>query len=181
MKPGEGYRHLAILFDYPRDRGVVLDAAESLARCLAGTGLNADMAPFVAFVAASSLGALQEEYVGTFDFNPLCAPYLSHHVHGDTPKKGEFMIRLKELYRSHGFSPESCELPDHVAVLFACAAHLFAGGCDSARTELITAYVTEGLDKLNNAAASKDDLHWRYPIAAAALLCGAERQEVHHA
>ena len=181
MKPGEGYRHLAVLFDYPRDKGIVLDAAESLARCLAETGLDTDMSPFVTYVAASGLGALQEEYVRTFDFNPLCAPYLSHHVHGDTQKKGEFMIRLKELYRTHGFRTESCELPDHAAILFDCAASLFAGGDDAGRANLLAAYVTEGLGTMNSAAAMKDDLHWRYPIAAAAQLCAADRQEVHHA
>ncbi|HEX9079544.1 MAG TPA: nitrate reductase molybdenum cofactor assembly chaperone [Desulfuromonadaceae bacterium] len=181
MKPGENYRCLATLFDYPRDREVVRTAAENLARCLAEAGVDADMAPFIAFVSASGLGALQEEYVRTFDFNPLCAPYLSHHVHGDTPKKGEFMIRLKELYRRHGFTPEGNELPDHLAVLFACAAHLSASGSDADRAELISAYMAEGLGTMHNAAARKEDLYWRHPIAAAALLCGAGRQEVHHA
>lgn len=181
MKPGEGYQHLATLFDYPRDRAALLAAAESLARCLAETGLDTDMAPFVAYVEASTLGGLQEEYVRTFDFNPLCAPYLSHHVHGDSLKKGEFMIRLKELYRTHGFFPKSCELPDHVAILFDCAAHLTAGGNGDARIKLVTTYAVEGLDRMNSAAAIKDDLEWRYPIAAAALLCAADSQEVHHA
>lgn len=181
MKPAESYRHLTLLFDYPRDKGALQAAAQSLADCMAANGVEMDLAPFVDYITATGLGELQEEYVRTFDFNPLCAPYLSHHLYGDNSRKGDFMIRLKELYRHYDFTPHTCELPDHVAILFDCAAHLTAAGSGDARTSLIATFVAEGLEKMNSAAAGKDDLHWRYPIAAAVALSAADCQEAHHA
>ena len=181
MKPGESYYYLSILLDYPQDKAATLIAANAMAECLTAQRLATDVAPFVEYVKASSLGALQEEYVRTFDFNPLCAPYISHHLYGDNNKKSDFMISLKELYRQYDFTPRSCELPDHVATLFDCAAHLCAGDKGAARSRLISAYVSEGLAKMNSAAAAKDDLWWRYIIAAAVALSEADRQEVHHA
>ncbi|BCS52457.1 nitrate reductase molybdenum cofactor assembly chaperone [Geobacter sp. SVR] len=181
MKPGESYRHLTILFDYPQDKVGLLASAEALAGCLAANHPQADIAPFVEYLRASELGELQEEYVRTFDFNPLCAPYLSHHLYGDNNKKGAFMIRLKELYRQHAFTPRTCELPDHVAILFDCAAHLVAKGEIDMCRDLVKTFVSEGLGTMHTAAADKDDLHWRYPIAAAVILSEAECREVHHA
>ena len=181
MKTGEMYHHLMVLFDYPQDKAALLEAAEFMTGYLKACDLETDLAPFVAYVAASRLGELQEEYVRTFDFNPLCAPYLSHHLYGDNNKKGDFMISLKEVYRQYGFTPRTCELPDHLAILFDCAAHLSAAGNSDACRRLVSTYVAEGLVKMNSVAAPKDDLHWRNPIAAAAALSTAACQEVHHA
>lgn len=181
MKPGESYYYLSILFDYPWDKAAVQAAATGLAGLLAKQGLATDITPFVEYVTASSLGALQEEYVRTFDFNPLCAPYLSHHLYGDNNKKSDFMISLKELYRQHDFTPRTCELPDHVSILFDCAAQLCAMGNSDARRMLVRTFMSEGLDKMNSTAARNEDLQWRYAIAAAAAVSSGDCQEVHHA
>lgn len=181
MKPGESYYYLSILFDYPWDKEAIRTAAAGLSGLLAQQGLQSDISLFEEYVAASSLGALQEEYVRTFDFNPLCAPYLSHHLYGDHSKKSDFMISLKELYRRHDFTPRTCELPDHVSILFDCASQLCAMGNADARRMLVRSFIAEGLDKMNTTAARNGDLPWRHAIAAAAAASAGDCQEVHHA
>ena len=86
--------------------------------------IESPLVPFARFVESSALEKLQEEYVATFDFNPAVALYLGHHLFGDNQKKGAYLIRLKQEFGRHGFTPSGNELPDHLPLVLGFLAHL---------------------------------------------------------
>lgn len=173
------YADLATLFAYPEKRDAVAAATSRLEQALAVRGVTVDLAPFCTFVTTSDLGQLQEEYVRTFDFNPRCAPYLGHHLFGDTIRKGSFMIALKAFYAECGYIPAGNELPDHLQLLLDCAAHLAED--EPSRKILLRSFVADGLERMNREAAQCPDLPWRHPIAVAAAICAADGEETDHA
>lgn len=181
MNPADCYQHLACIFSYPEEKESLQTAADSLVHCLAGRDIDDSLTGFAEFITASDLAGIQEEYVRTFDFNPLCAPYVGHHLHGDTYKKGLFMMTLKEFYRAHEYTPLNSELPDHLSILFDCAAHLGRTGDHAARHEFIAGQVSAGVEKMHAVIAVKEELIFRHSIAAAYALCKAECEEVSHA
>lgn len=61
-------------------------------------------------------GRMEEIYTGTFDVNPTCFIYAGYMMFGESFKRGKFMVRLQEEYRTYGFD-RGDELPDHMAVL----------------------------------------------------------------
>lgn len=178
MSIHQSYQGLARLLDYPRDRDGLLASYGDLASHLLKSGLDAPAAPFAAFVQGSTLAELQEDYVANFDFNPAAAPYLGHHLYGDNQKKGTYMIKVKQEFGRHDFTPEGCELPDHLAVLLAFLAHLARRGEDSFRREFIEQLVLPGLNKLVEGCAKHSASPWLALLEAAELLCGADCKEV---
>ncbi|MCM0080690.1 molecular chaperone TorD family protein [Geomonas sp. Red32] len=124
MTRGETYQALSRLFEYPREREELLQGLKRVAVYCGREGLEFKAAPYLAFVEGASLETLQEDFVATFDFDPARAPYLGHHLYGDPRQRAEFMIRLKGAFERAGFSPEGCELPDHLSVLLAFLSHL---------------------------------------------------------
>jgi len=71
---------------------------------------------FLAFAEQVPLSRLEEVYTRTFDLEAVCVPYLCCQLFGEDPIRGVFMVRLRELYRSHDFV-QSSELPDHISVM----------------------------------------------------------------
>ena len=178
MSIQESYHGLAQLLDYPQDRDGLLASYGDLASYLETSGHVSPAAPFAAFVASSTLAELQEDYVANFDFNPAAAPYLGHHLYGDNQKKGAYMIRVKQEFGRHDFTPEGCELPDHLAVLLGFLAHLARRGEDSFRRNFIEELVLPGLNKLVEGYARHAASPWLALIMAAELLCSADCKEV---
>jgi nitrate reductase delta subunit len=119
------YKLLSTLLQYPRDIGEMRKASKELYGLVKGIeGLDMEetkgLEQFVRFLEGSHLWTVQEEYVNTFDLFPLCPPYISHHIYGESYRKGEYMVRLIEIYREYGFEvPETLksELPDHISVI----------------------------------------------------------------
>ena len=74
------------------------------------------LAEFMQGLQGHPLARIEELYSSTFDLQPVCHPYVGYHLFGESYKRGEFMAKLVEVYRSHGFSSEN-ELPDHAAVI----------------------------------------------------------------
>lgn len=66
----------------------------------------------------SDLGALQREYVDTFDVTRRCSLHLTYFSHGDTRRRGVALVEFKQAYRKAGveFDVDS-ELPDHLCVV----------------------------------------------------------------
>lgn len=81
--------------------------------------LAAPLGRFLDHVEASTLSALQQDYVDTFDVTRKCALHLTYFLHGDTRKRGVALVQIKQLYRQHGveLSDEDAELPDHLPVV----------------------------------------------------------------
>lgn len=55
---------------------------------------------------------LQEDYVAWFDRGRSLSLCLFEHVHGESRDRGQAMVDLLALYRSHGLQLASSELPD---------------------------------------------------------------------
>jgi len=71
---------------------------------------------FCAFAEKTSPGKMEEVYTHTFDLQMVCSPYAGYHLFGESHKRGVFMAKLNEHYRSHGFSAGN-ELADHISVI----------------------------------------------------------------
>lgn len=107
---------------------------------------------------------LEEAYSSTFDLDPACAPYVGHHLAGETPKRGIFMARLADAYREDGFEggARTGELPDHVAVVLRYLAAVPSG---SRRKALLEDGLLPALDKM--LAALPDPESAYHPVLAA--------------
>jgi nitrate reductase delta subunit len=140
------YHLLSALLEYPSP-GLV----ESARKC---AGLLASESPeaaaqierFLALTEETQPERLEEIYTDTFDINPTCTIYAGYHLFGESYKRGEFLVRLKEKYRQRGFF-EGNELADHLAVLLR-----FLGQLDPEETlarELIGDCLAPALEKIN--------------------------------
>ena len=174
----ESYDGLARLLDYPAGREDLIASYDNVATYLQQSGIASPAGPFGELIRTSTLAELQEDYVAHFDFNPAAAPYLGHHLYGDNQKKGAYMIRVKQEYIRHDFTPQGCELPDHLAVLLGFLAHLARRSEDTVRRQFIAELVLPGLDKLVAACAPRGLSPWLTLVEAAGLLCSADCQEV---
>ena len=114
MSLAECYDSLARMLDYPAGKDEMLADHGNAGRFLRKSEIESPLEPFGRFVETSALARLQEEYVATFDFNPVVALYLGHHLFGDNRKKGAYLIRLKQEFGRHDFAPSGPELPDHL-------------------------------------------------------------------
>lgn len=171
----ELYASLARMLDYPEEKEAPLSAQRVVEGYLERELPACSVRPFAEFVAGSTLAEIQEEYVATFDFNPLAAPYLGHHLFGDNRKKGEYLIALKGEYRLHGYTPLGNELPDHLPVILRFLAHLFREGETGARKSFIERHLLSGVEKLNDSfAASRPDSPWRPAVEAVRLICARD-------
>ena len=80
--------------------------------------------------ATRSCGALQEEYVATFDHTRKCALYLTYFAYGDTRRRGVALVQFKQAYREAGveWDEETGELPDHLCAVLQFGATVDADG-----------------------------------------------------
>lgn len=182
MTIAASYDALARLLDYPLEKERLQIDYDLVSAFLTKRRLDSSISPFAEFAAASSLAALQEEYVATFDFNPATAPYLGHHLFGDNQKKGGYMIMLKQEFERSGYTPSGVELPDHISVLLGFLAHLARqegdGGGTGARQPFISEYVLPGVERLHSAFAARQDSHWKVLVETARMLCAEDCKEV---
>jgi nitrate reductase molybdenum cofactor assembly chaperone NarJ/NarW len=116
------WQSASLLLGYPDERlrqqlPVVKDAAGILP-----DELRLPLAGVVDHVARTSLGALQEAYVETFDSRRRCNLFLTYFLHGDTRKRGVALLRFKQTYLRSGLVLDDSELPDHLCVVLEYAA-----------------------------------------------------------
>lgn len=176
MTFAQSYDSLARVLDYPGKKELLETDCHSLSGFMSQCGLACPIAAFAGFVATSTLEALQEHYVATFDFNPALALYLGHHLYGDNQKKTAYMIRLKQEFAYHGFVPLTNELPDHLSLVLGFLAHLARQHSDEARQEFIFDSVLPGMERLLTGFAGRHDSPWEAVVEAARLLCVADTQ-----
>ncbi|HEY5786394.1 MAG TPA: nitrate reductase molybdenum cofactor assembly chaperone, partial [Microlunatus sp.] len=73
----------------------------------------ADFAPVLDFWATSAAGTVQNHYVEIFDLSRRHTLYLSYYTDGDTRRRGETLMTIKQRYRRSGFLVDTHgELPD---------------------------------------------------------------------
>ena len=178
---GELFKLISVLLQYPTDLSQVRQAARQLNGIIReDEGLKVPgelmvkLDGFLQFIENSQLWKLQEEYVSTFDLFPLCPPYVSHHLYGESYKKGEYMVRLREIYREYGFEvPDNLknELPDHISVIMG-----FLGEIGKTARQEFLNLVLDGLKKMAESVKNKDT-PFGVLITLAYLLCFLESRD----
>ena len=182
MNIAQSYDSLGRMLDYPWEKEAILEDYDRVNRSLQVQEAVSPLASFARFVNSSSLARLQEEYVATFDFNPAVAPYLGHHLFGDSQKKGAYLIRLKHEFAVHGFSSAGNELPDHLPLLLGFLAYLAGHADDGVRRSFISECVLPGLDRLAAGFSARKDSPWKAVVEATRILCAVDtdaREEGH--
>ena len=111
------FKVISLLLCYPESDW--LAALPELKEALASEAdVNGDaaarMAPLFAQLSDTSLIALQENYVATFDRNPSHSLHLFEHIHGESRDRGSAMIDLLNEYWKYDFDASASELPDYV-------------------------------------------------------------------
>jgi len=79
---------------------------------------NENFEKFFKKIKGLSLSQLEEIYTRTFDLQAICYPYAGYQLFGEEYRRGEFMAKLKQHYKSNGFNPPENELPDHISIIF---------------------------------------------------------------
>lgn len=174
MSLAECYASVARMLDYPAGKEGMLADHGTVSRFLRKKEIESPLAPFARFVETSALTRLQEEYVATFDFNPAVALYLGHHLFGDNRNKGAYLIRLKQEFGRHGYTPSGNELPDHLPVMLGFLAYLARNEEADVRRSFISEWVRPGVERLNTAFSDRKDSPWKPVVEAAVLLCAAD-------
>ena len=124
-QPGIGGRELvdtwqvvSLLLDYP---DAVLVERVPMLREVVATLPDAQREPLAEVLDTlehRDLGALQAEYVDTFDVTRKCSLHLTYFTQGDTRKRGVALVEFKQAYRRAGVEFDTdAELPDHLCVV----------------------------------------------------------------
>ena len=113
---------VSLLSQYPSDRllSELDEVAEEIEKL--PSSQRRTLLKFVEYLRSESLTELQQQYVGTFDFNKRTSLYLSFHNYGDRRQRGMAMLQLKRRYASAGLPLMEGELPDYLPVLLEFAA-----------------------------------------------------------
>jgi nitrate reductase molybdenum cofactor assembly chaperone NarJ/NarW len=111
------FKVISLLLCYPESDW--LAALPELEEALASEAdFNGDahikLAPLFEQLRDTSLIALQENYVATFDRNPSHSLHLFEHIHGESRDRGSAMIDLLNEYWKYDFDASASELPDYV-------------------------------------------------------------------
>ncbi|WP_305907194.1 nitrate reductase molybdenum cofactor assembly chaperone [Methylomarinum sp. Ch1-1] len=111
------FKILSVLLTYPQQE--TLDALGEMAEIIEReTHLSNVHKKAVQSLIDSYRGAdlldLQERYVALFDRGRFLSLHIFEHVHGESRDRGQAMIDLLELYRTHGFELSARELPDFI-------------------------------------------------------------------
>ena len=167
----EIYTHLSRLIAYPEKKEVLCAGSDAISRHSREQGIPPALASFAEFVAQSSLAAIQEEYVATFDFSPAVALYLGHHLYGDNQKKALYLINIKQEFRRYGFTPFSNELPDHFPLLLEFLAHLARHEGVDVRQAFISECVLPGMERLVAGFDSRKNSPWQPVMKTCRLFC----------
>ena len=160
MIPVDRQRHVlgafADLLAYPSSDP--LPAARRCAELVAGRESRRHLARFLARAEEAGPHELEELYSSTFDLDPACAPYVGHHLCGDSPRRGVFMARLADVYREDGFQAgrPGGELPDHLAVVLRYLSEVPTG---PAREALRSDALVPALDRMLEAPLDSDNVY----------------------
>ncbi|NOT41676.1 MAG: nitrate reductase molybdenum cofactor assembly chaperone [Alphaproteobacteria bacterium] len=165
------YRALGALLTYPT--GELIEALPEIRaaladeRLIAGSHLAA-IDGLLSHLSAGDLMDLQDEYVRLFDRIRSHSLHLYEHLYGEARERGQAMVRLQTLYKFHGFTHTSTELPDYLP-LFAEFLSLMPDR--TARTILSDAAAT--IEALHQRTAKRDT---PYAAVFAALVSLASKQ-----
>jgi nitrate reductase delta subunit len=109
------FKVLSALLNYPEQE--MIDALPEMPEVLDADNLVAGaerdaLRAFVRQLRGADLLDLQENYTALFDRGRSLSLHLFEHVHGESKDRGQAMVDLRQLYRSHGLELNAKELPD---------------------------------------------------------------------
>jgi nitrate reductase delta subunit len=84
---------------------------------LLAQGTQAAVLDLMQRFASTDVMVLQEHYVALFDRDSALSLYLFEHALGESRDRGQAMVDLLEVYRTHGFDISVRELPDYLPLL----------------------------------------------------------------
>ncbi|GAA4414198.1 hypothetical protein GCM10023168_37630 [Fodinibacter luteus] len=109
---------VSLLLDYPDD--VLLERVPMLREVVDGLPdpQRLPLTEFLDTLEHGDLGALQRDYVDTFDVTRKCSLHLTYFAQGDTRRRGVALVEFKQAYRRAGVEFDTdVELPDHLSVV----------------------------------------------------------------
>jgi nitrate reductase molybdenum cofactor assembly chaperone NarJ/NarW len=111
------FKALGAMLAYPTEE--LVDALPEIRAVLAGENLLdathlKRVEALTMLLGGSDLLDLQDEYVSLFDRTRSLSLHLYEHLYGEARERGQAMVRLQTLYKFHGFSHVSDELPDYL-------------------------------------------------------------------
>ena len=115
----------SLVLGYPDDE--VVDRAELVRAALADAApqRSADFASLWDFWATTAPATVQNHYVEIFDLSRRHTLYLSYYTDGDTRRRGESLMTIKQRYRRSGFLVDTHgELPDYLPLILEYAARV---------------------------------------------------------
>lgn len=111
------YYYFSVMLNYPSENFFIV--LKNFINCINRMNypeIN-QFKPFLEEAKNISLTKLEEVYTCTFDLQPVCFPYVSYQIFGESYERTSIMLYLKELYKNYNFN-ENQELPDHLRVIF---------------------------------------------------------------
>jgi nitrate reductase molybdenum cofactor assembly chaperone NarJ/NarW len=115
----------SVVLGYPGDEVVARAALVSAALADAAPGRATDFAPLWDFWATTAPAAVQNHFVEIFDLSRRHTLYLSYYTDGDTRRRGETLMTIKQRYRRSGFLVDTHgELPDYLPLILEYAARV---------------------------------------------------------
>ncbi len=115
----------SLVLGYPDDE--VVDRAGLVRAALsdAAPQRSADFASLWDFWATTAPATVQNHYVEIFDLSRRHTLYLSYYTDGDTRRRGESLMTIKQRYRRSGFLVDTHgELPDYLPLILEYAARV---------------------------------------------------------
>ena len=148
----ELYNLLGQLLSYPREEypGLVARCRELLRREIPEAAGPLDT--FADRVNGMDLEELEELFTRTFDLNPVCCLEVGWHLYGEDYNRGAFMVKMRQLLRSHGVK-ETIELPDHLSHLLP----LFGRLDEQEAMRLSGSFVLPALKKMEEGLSGKNN------------------------
>ena len=146
------------LLSYPSEHGdeALVEVKERLTTL---DPVTASLVPLIEHRCATSLIALQSEYVATFDLKRRFTLHLTYYLNGDTRRRGMELLHFQQVLAECGYQVTNGELPDFLPVVL----ELGAREQGEQAVTLLTAH-RAGLEILAQSLAEA-----RSPYAAAIL------------
>jgi nitrate reductase delta subunit len=112
------------LIDYPGDD--LLERLPQISALLDQAGvpdhLKDDLDETIGHLGAGDPIGLRADYVETFDTRRRGCLFLTYFSNGDTRKRGQALLEIKEIYRAAGLDMDESQLPDHLTYVLEFAA-----------------------------------------------------------
>lgn len=139
------------LIDYPDEQ--LMDRLPQIRALLAATdlpdGIRQDLQATLDHLYEDDVYRLSADYVETFDTRRRGCLFLTYFTNGDTRRRGQALLEIKEIYRAAGLDMDDAQLPDHLTcVLEFAAGHDLRSGirillANRAGLELLRLHLTE--------------------------------------